>query len=101
MKNLFLLVVLIAGCTLTTTSYGQNLDDPKVEFSIYPNPTVSIINTSFTEFEYAIYDYTGSMVAFGLSEEPRIDVSQLENGVYWLRVLSTEGDMGAIKFVKE
>ncbi len=101
MKNLFLLIALFVGSSFINTSFAQSLDEPKVEFNIYPNPTISIINTSFSEFEYAIYDYTGSMVAFGLSEEPRIDVSQLEQGVYWLRVLSTDGDMGAIKFVKE
>ena len=101
MKTLSLLSILTLSLFIGGSAFSQEMEQSSFEFSVYPNPTVSIINTTLDDFQYAIYDYTGEMVAYGLSEEPRIDVSGLNNGVYWLRVLGKEGEVGAIKFVKE
>ncbi|QAA81522.1 T9SS type A sorting domain-containing protein [Aequorivita sp. H23M31] len=64
--------------------------------SVYPNPTSEMIwvsdNTSFPIDNYSVYDVSGRMVlhnTFNTSEK-KIDVSNLDTGIYLLELISAE-----------
>lgn len=64
--------------------------------SVYPNPTSEVVwvsdNTSFPVENYTIYDISGRKVlqsTFNTSEK-KIDVSNLETGVYLLELIAAE-----------
>lgn len=63
--------------------------------AIYPNPTSDIIwvgnSTSFDVEEYTIYDLSGRKVMNNLfnTSQKKVDVSNLDNGVYLLELLSS------------
>ncbi len=90
-----------SGVTIGNAPCGLSVSDNEIIISIYPNPTSSILNTSIDEFEFAVYDYTGSMVLYGFSEDARIDVNELENGVYWLRMNDNSGQSYVERFIKQ
>ncbi|WP_062621100.1 endonuclease [Aequorivita aquimaris] len=64
--------------------------------SVYPNPTSEIIwvedNTSFSVNNYSIYDISGRRILFNTfnSSEKKVDVSNLNSGVYLLELVSSE-----------
>lgn len=91
-------VATFSNVTLSNTNFE------KVELSIYPNPTSNLlhIETSQTDISRVeIFDVQGKRVmqvsATNLSE---IDVSQLINGMYFLKVSTSDGELTR-KFVKK
>lgn len=64
--------------------------------SVYPNPTSEIIwvedNTSFSVNNYSIYDISGRRILFNTfnASEKKVDVSNLNSGVYLLELISSE-----------
>tara|TARA_R110002020_G_scaffold35530_6_gene107117 strand:- start:3512 stop:4555 length:1044 start_codon:yes stop_codon:yes gene_type:complete len=64
--------------------------------AVYPNPTSEIIwvndNTSFTVDNYSVYDISGRKILFNTfnSSEKKVDVSNLNSGVYLLELVSSE-----------
>jgi len=66
---------------------------------IYPNPTKEKLNivTNGNFNKVTISDFTGKMVYTGNSKI--IDVSSLSNGVYFIKVETTQG-VSNMKFVK-
>ena len=70
-------------------------DQDKVEFSMYPNPTENTLHLTFSETidkMYSIYDMTGRRVLHGAidhQQSSQIDVSNLSNGSYVLRIGAT------------
>ncbi|MBG43872.1 MAG: hypothetical protein CL530_07875 [Aequorivita sp.] len=64
--------------------------------AVYPNPTSEIIwvndNTSFTVDNYSVYDISGRRILFNTfnSSEKKVDVSNLNSGVYLLELVSSE-----------
>ncbi len=64
--------------------------------SVYPNPTSEIIwvedNTSFSVNNYSIYDISGRRILFNTfnASEKKVDVSNLNSGVYLLELVSSE-----------
>lgn len=60
----------------------------KNTYSIYPNPATDILNISTDEIleEYQVFDITGKEVLKGRFETNRINVTQLQNGVYILKI---------------
>ena len=64
--------------------------------NVYPNPTSEVVwvsdNTSFPVENYSLYDISGRMVmhnAFNTSEK-KIDVSNLNTGIYLLELIAAE-----------
>jgi hypothetical protein len=74
-------------------SSTNELDQPEVEFRIYPNPVSEILSVSFDNevdqgFNYSIFNSTGSLVKkvdIASTNQP-IDVSTLSPGVYYIRI---------------
>lgn len=66
---------------------GMNTNQ-KNTYSIYPNPTRESLNISSNEIleEYQIFDNTGKEVLKGKIETNHINVNQLQNGIYILKI---------------
>ncbi|MGV9004886.1 CotH kinase family protein [Flavobacterium sp.] len=75
--------------------------DEKLEFSMYPNPTSSILNLvySYQDVTFAIYSIDGKLIRSGNLENPQINVSNIQHGIYLLQ-LSAEGKSETKKFIK-
>jgi len=64
--------------------------------SIYPNPTSEIIwikdNTSFSVDHYSVFDVSGRRILFNTfnASEKKVDVSNLNSGVYLLELVSSD-----------
>jgi len=67
------------------------MDESKEEVKIYPNPTYNFVNISgTTSFEFAsIYNIEGQLIKqITVDGSARLDLSELESGVYLIRVSS-------------
>ena len=58
----------------------------KIPFSIYPNPTATILTIQSTtqNSQYTIYDLIGDEILH--TQQKQIDISTLSNGIYFIRV---------------
>jgi CubicO group peptidase (beta-lactamase class C family) len=73
-------------------------------FSVYPNPTGHLLNLISNEImtQFQIYTLEGRLKLTGLinNKSSTLDVSELNPGVYTLKVSATKGDVIIRKFVK-
>lgn len=74
---------------------GVNQNNIDSEVSIYPNPTNSVVNIkSSNEIKYLeIYDVSGRLVQTSLVNnlDSIINISDRANGIYYLKVVTSEG----------
>jgi|GEM_PF-987404 len=90
---------------LATTSIAtlENTD-----FYLSPNPVQALLNVNFessviidnTKGSIEVHDVSGKLVLVREKLSNSLDVSQLETGVYFLRIQGNEGNFGTAKFVK-
>ena len=84
---------------------GLSTDDfNALSFNVYPNPTTGIINVETTEqlAAYTIYDATGRMVRERMFDNSnQINLENTNNGVYFIRIVTVEGNAGTVKVVKK
>ena len=83
---------------LEENEFSQNL-------KIYPNPVSDVLNVELTDYlgarpSFRIYNLLGQNVSQGELKDERIDVSNLNNGLYFLEVTS-EGKRGVKRFIKQ
>ena len=93
--------------TSQTIQVETNLFVPNWEYnvSIYPNPATTTLNLSSTgtsDFDISVLDITGKVIKTErmLDQIFTFDVSDLESGMYMLRLVSTDGASKVVKFVK-
>src|SRR5690554_2231914 len=83
---------------------GLSTDDfNALSFNVYPNPTTGIINVATTEHfsSYTIYDSTGRMVRENrFDSNNQINLENVNNGIYFIRIVTVEGNAGTVKVVK-
>ena len=83
---------------------GLSTDDfNALSFNVYPNPTTGIINVETTEqlSSYTIYDATGRVVRERMFDSSnQINLENTSNGVYFIRIVTVEGNAGTVKVVK-
>jgi len=83
---------------------GLSTDDfNALSFNVYPNPTTGIINVETTEqlSAYTIYDATGRVVRERMFDSSnQINLENTSNGVYFIRIVTVEGNAGTVKVVK-
>lgn len=81
----------------------SNTDFSSSNFSISPNPAKDFLNVTMlndTVMEsYEIYNVVGQKVISANAEQQSIDVSELANGVYIIKLKSNNGSQN-IKFIK-
>ena len=99
------------GCELADSTTGVMVDVNEIYFSevnnlkLYPNPVHNSLTVELpTEIPwrlYSIVDISGRSIATKTITEKllSIDVSSLNKGIYFIRVLSKDGKMGIGKFV--
>lgn len=81
----------------------KTIDKPSTALKIYPNPTTGILNLqSETGLEsYQLYDLQGRIVKQGKLIDKQIDLSGVDNGLYFLRVRDQAGNVANLKVVKK
>lgn len=69
--------------------------------SVYPNPAQDVLNISNSEsvLSYTVHSITGQLVDHGAINGDQLDVSNLNEGLYFLEI-SNESGSRTIKFVK-
>src|SRR5690554_5547018 len=85
------------GSGLSTENFNS------LSFNVYPNPTTGIINVETTEqlSAYTIYDATGRLVRQSMFDSSnQINLENTSNGVYFIRIVTVEGNAGTVKVVK-
>jgi len=75
--------------------------DSKLEFVMYPNPTTGVLNLvySYQDVNYAIFSIDGKLIQSGKLDNPQINVSSIQHGIYLLQ-LSADGKTETKKFIK-
>jgi hypothetical protein len=73
-----------------------------VNIKVYPNPAHDKLYFSASGY-ITIYDLTGRCLSFNSSVRPGMprDISNLKDGVYFVRLVTESGEVGIARFVKE
>jgi hypothetical protein len=90
----------ILDVPVTLDVVGVGIDEVgKTAVMIYPNPVKNSLNivTNGTVSNISITDFSGKVVYKGMSQS--IDISALSNGVYFVRVVTSQG-ISNTKFIK-
>lgn len=94
-----------AGKTDVWNSIGEL---EQLEFMMYPNPATNMVSVYPTdlnsEYNLQVYSATGSLAMSlgGLYQEARIDISDLQHGMYIVHMTSQDGVvLGTNRFIKE
>lgn len=89
----------------TTYNYGESTasvnDSNLVNFTVHPNPTTSILNiddSNFTLKNIEVYNIIGKRVL--RSTKNKINIENLVNGVYLLKVQSEDGNFATKRIIK-
>lgn len=71
----------------------STLDHNLVSITVYPNPTHNeiFIESSETLINYQVLDLQGNLIMKNALEKSKVDLSELENGVYFLKLTTTKG----------
>ena len=85
-----------------STTTGLNENAMNTNSFIYPNPSTEKINLNTAEVvDIRIYNYTGQVVKAIQNNSGQVDVSDLNNGIYFLKVNYQNSTKTSIyKFVK-
>jgi hypothetical protein len=73
-------------------------------FAVYPNPASDKIHIHGVTSEIEttlIYSVTGNLVYSEVSNSETIDISNLNSGIYFLEIITSEGNKQVQKFIKE
>jgi hypothetical protein len=87
--------------TNVTVSINDYLDSSN--FNIYPNPSNNIINisSSLLNLNYELFTITGDIIKKGVIENQKIEVSEIDNGIYFLKINQRSSNTTKIvKFIK-
>ncbi len=86
----------------STSLQTLSLIKQKLSFQVYPNPTNDfvLIDSSFPIAKIKLVDIKGRIVLFWNKEREAYDLSILENGIYFIKILSENGVLYVRKIVK-
>jgi|SRR5690554_973373 len=103
----------MSGCTETEYRFARVTEDCEVlakptnefeNFSLYPNPTSDKIYLKGIPTEVGwlwIYSVQGKLLQSSKNIPTEIDVSQLSPGLYFMKLVSSEGSTITSKFIKQ
>ena len=92
------------GATAVGTTLGIS-ENKLLSFKMFPNPASDLVNiqlpTGSDKAEVSIFDYTGRLMKSKTitSNDSKLDVNNLSNGMYLIRVTSNN-KIGAQRFIK-
>ncbi len=87
------------SCTNSTSNFAK----AKNKVTIYPNPTTNILNIKTNQLieNIEIYDVVGRLVLNNQVVDNQIDISNLDIGIYYLKVRFKNGELVTRKLVKK
>ena len=93
------------GTATLVTETGINDINTTKTVSVYPNPASNLLNLENTSSEQivSIYDITGKTVkevSLG-SSNSQINISELKQGLYIIKVMDNNDNMNIVKFIKK
>lgn len=75
----------------------------KLEFNIYPNPAQDKLNidlnNNFEMYTYSIFDSYGRIVSNNSTYESPIDISNINPGIYFIRITNSDNATTTKKFI--
>lgn len=81
--------------------------DPNLETSVYPNPATEFVILSVPEIQikgmsYSLYDMNGKLIiSQNLTENnTKIAISELANGIYFIKLFKYENIVNSFKLIK-
>lgn len=76
-----------SGKIVCTTSV-ENATDLSEDIQLFPNPAHDriYVQTEQSDWQYELYTSTGKLVQKGMNSHPHIDLSQLETGMYIIKI---------------
>ena len=91
----------IAWYENSTITIGIN-ENELLSFSVYPNPTKGVvtIQSESSIYKIEIYNQSGQLIISETNRD-KIDISDLNQGIYFVKVKDSEGNFGIKKVVKE
>ena len=77
-------------------------ENATTKVQVYPNPAVDVLNITKVSDRaaYTIYNMAGQAVSRGKVTDNKVQVSQLEKGVYMISV-DNDGQVSQVKFIKK
>lgn len=101
--------VTINGCKDTTHCYSINnvgIEGKTInDLNVYPNPTTEILNIDFeNKGNYSLFSIDGKQILQNGRLQPKltsIDMSNLNTGIYILRVITDEANVITKRIIKE
>jgi hypothetical protein len=94
------------GTATRSEEIAKTTSDKKI-LSVYPNPARTEINVNLTGYkaisEMKLYDANGKQVAVYRTPQvnSRLDISKFANGLYLLKVVTSDGGILSAKVIKE
>ena len=88
-------------CSTVTLGVSENSLN---KFSVFPNPASDIIQIRGVTSEVSstlIFSVTGRVVYSAISNSETIEISNLDSGMYFLQITSSEGNTQTQKFIKK
>ncbi|MDD4395141.1 MAG: T9SS type A sorting domain-containing protein, partial [Bacteroidales bacterium] len=101
--------VYIDNIAILETDHIDLYNDPTITLSVYPNPTTSTLTVELSDnetsrpIEYLLFDIYGKEIMKGMMNDGQntINISNLSNGIYLLKVVSDRSLIGTGKIIKE
>jgi len=90
--------------TLTITPETGITQEKEYTLNVYPNPASDILHIDGKNIEnlnVSIFNISGTQVLKGVPKDQYINVSQLPDGIYILKISSKDKDNSIIRFVKQ
>ena len=92
----------------TSMSVNETSNSSLNLIAIFPNPTINTLQINYTKqniispFEYSIMNCSGKVVCRGISNEDKgLDISKLNNGLYFLKLEDKQKQIFRSKFIKQ
>lgn len=87
---------------MISPTLGVNDNVKASAVQVYPNPAIDLLNVTKVsdKASYTIYNMAGQAVSKGKVTNGRVQVSQLEKGVYMIAV-DNNGQVNQVKFIKK
>lgn len=75
---------------------------PTLDFSVYPNPASDFIRINVlddSKMTYTLFNSIGKLVVSGSLTSNQLDCSNLQNGIYFLKITNNNGNSGVKRIV--
>lgn len=89
---------------ISTGTTTTPLENNSLEYTIYPNPANDVLNISIdndfaTDYRYTVFDIYGRIFIDTNENKSTLDISELNSGVYFIRISNQKGANIAKKFM--